>query len=599
MSHSTRSITQPRKQGRGGFSRIDTQPEGWADRLNVRAPLLGQVIGGRYRLVLEIGAGAMGQVFVAENLAIGMQVAVKLLKPDLLANPDFCQRFQQEAQAVAAIEHANVARFLDLVVGDPTFMVMEYVKGETLAEVLRKQKRLEVERALAIAIRLCWGLEAAHKAGVVHRDLKPSNVILAADAEAGESPRIIDFGLAKLAQQSSSAKLTRAGQIIGTPEYMAPEQIENNAVDARTDVYALGCVLYEMISGRTPFAGFLDDVQVLYRHMREAPALLSSHVPDLPPALDKVVARALAKEPGQRFASMRELAEALQRVQQSMQRAAAESTALTAPVMPPPLPVAPVRGPGRTLALVALAVATCLGMIAGVGLDRWRAGARPPVSTHPDALLVLTTTPAGAQVTIDGHPQAETTPTAVRGLAPGAHHVVLRKDGVEVERDISIGDERVAMQLVLPPASRAIKIRTVPSGAQIFVNGRLMAASSPATLTFNNEDFFELRLEKTGFEPFEASLKPEDEGDELSYTLETERKPRGALMVESAMPAEVWVDDVFTGYETPTLPVRIATGEHMVELHEASGKRSKPQKIVVQPGETVRLSLSFDGAGVE
>src|SRR3954469_12474119 len=176
------------------MSRIDTMPDGFAKLIGQQALVVGEVIGGRYKLVQSLGNGGMGQGFVAENIAIGMRVAIKLLKPELLANPEFRARFQTEAQAVAAIEHPNVARFFDLVVGDPTFIVMEYVRGETLADRL-KLGPLPRGRALEIARRLCWGLDAAHTAGVVHRDLKPANVLLAPDAEHGEIPKLIDFGL--------------------------------------------------------------------------------------------------------------------------------------------------------------------------------------------------------------------------------------------------------------------------------------------------------------------------------------------------------------------------------------------------------------------
>src|SRR5215831_4896929 len=198
----------------GFASRVDTLPDAFAERVARRQLTVGDIVGQRYRLVEVLGGGAMGQVFVAENLAIGQRVAIKVLKAELLANPVFRQRFQHEAEAIAAIGHPNVARFMDLVVGDPTFLVMEYVKGPTLEHLL-KNERLDVPRAVRLATRLCWGLEAAHAAGVIHRDLKPSNVIVSPDIEQGEAPKIIDFGLAKLAAATAGEALTRTGQIVG------------------------------------------------------------------------------------------------------------------------------------------------------------------------------------------------------------------------------------------------------------------------------------------------------------------------------------------------------------------------------------------------
>src|SRR5439155_10529960 len=141
------------------MSRIDTMPDGFAKLIGQQALGVGDVIGGRYRLIKSLGNGGMGQVLVAENIAIGMRVAVKVLKPELLASPEFRQRFQYEAQAVGAIEHPNVARFFDLVVGDPTFLVMEYVKGETLAATLAREKSMSLPRAAHIVTRLAWGLD--------------------------------------------------------------------------------------------------------------------------------------------------------------------------------------------------------------------------------------------------------------------------------------------------------------------------------------------------------------------------------------------------------------------------------------------------------
>src|SRR5262249_3893299 len=158
----------------------------------------------------------------------------------------FRQRFQREAQAIASIEHPNVARFFDLVVGDPTFLVMEYVRGQTLSARLREVKKLPIADAATVAIKLCQALRAAHSVGVIHRDLKPANVILTSTLDDSEVPKLIDFGLAKLAARTAEQSLTRTGQLVGTPQYMSPEQIAGKNVDARTDIYALGCLTYEM-----------------------------------------------------------------------------------------------------------------------------------------------------------------------------------------------------------------------------------------------------------------------------------------------------------------------------------------------------------------
>ena len=361
----------------------------------------------------------MGQVFVAENLAIGQKVALKVLKPELLADATFRMRFQQEAEAIAAVEHRNVARFLDLVVGDPTFIVMEYVRGPTLAQVIRDKKRLPAIDAMYIAERLCWALEAAHQRGVVHRDIKPSNVILTPDTENEIEPKLIDFGLAKVAAASSEKGLTRTGQIVGTPDYMSPEQIANKEVDARSDVYSLGCLIFEMCVGRPPFTGG-DDVQVLYQQLQVKPDRVEDHVPDAPPEIDKLLGKALAKDPAARFQSMREMAEAMARGRRRVYRSITGEAAATLPRHSGTHRVAEPSGWSTRVSWPAVvALVAIVGAGAGFAFSRMN----KPAAVKPEggAILVVTR-PSGAQIEIDGKPFAESSPTMVASLGAGRAH---------------------------------------------------------------------------------------------------------------------------------------------------------------------------------
>ena len=580
---------------KGGPSRIDTMPDGFAALLGRQPLAVGDVIGARYKLLRSLGNGGMGQVFVAENVAIGMRVAVKLLKPELLINRELRQRFQNEAQAVAAIEHPNVARFFDLVVGDPTFIVMEYVRGETLAALLARGP-LPLERAVGIARRLCWGLEAAHAAGVVHRDLKPANVLLAADAEHGETPKLIDFGLAKLAATVGDSQLTRTGQIIGTPNYMSPEQISGREIDGRADVYALGCVLYEMLTGRPPFAGSGDDdVQIFYRQMHEPPPPLAPRLPEAPAALEALLRRALQKDPERRFASMKAMASALATVVPEPTTARPSGTSgvrvdRTGRVLLASRAAAPARVRSW---LAWAALTTLLVVVAAVaGVVR---GRRVPPSPTSGSLLVVTTQPPGARVTLDGRALDETTPTARRGLGGGAHVVMLRREGyAPVDRTLTLADgERQSLDVVLPPSTRGLEVATVPAGASLYVDGRLVPATTPTTVLLTDDDFHELRAERAGYESLTRALKPEEREPTLTLTLEPERQPRGTLVVDAPERAEVWLDGVATGLTTPTLGFRVAAGAHVVELRGASGERSPSKKVRVERGHTQRLSLAL------
>ncbi len=528
----------------------------------------GVVLGERWQLIARLGVGAMGEVFIAENLSIKQRVAIKLLKKELLADASFRERFEQEARAVAAIDHPNVARFLDLVVGDPTFLVMEYVPGHTLAERLRARGKLSPREAVDIAARLCWALEAAHAAGIVHRDLKPSNVILAPDLEHGETPKLIDFGLAKLASVAANAGLTRTGQVVGTPRYMAPEQIAGRPVDGRCDVYALGCVLYEMLAGKPPFDGD-DDVQVLYRQIHDAPPKLEGEVPR---AVEDVMRRALAKLPDDRQASTAELARAL-------------DDAL--PRRPPP--PEPRRSPAWTLALVALTVILALGAFLG-----GRAYSRRHAHTAPPAGLVLLSDPAGARVTLDGAPLATPTPTWAGELEPGAHTVRFERAGSQtLTETVNVrAGERTVVQVSLPEPSHRVEVRSTPDGAQVFLDGKLVMGETPTVVDVTDSDFHELRVVKNGYRTAVKAITPDDKMPSLAITLELETEPRGTLIVDSNGAGEVWIDELNTGYLTPTMGIQVPVGKHVVELRDGSGGRGPQVTVEVAQGQTVRTYLS-------
>jgi serine/threonine-protein kinase len=554
-----------------GVSRVDTLPDSFIQLLQRRPVLIGDVIAGRYKLVEALGDGAMGQVFVAENLAIGRRVAVKVLKPELLADATFRQRFQQEAEAIAAIEHRNVARFLDLVVGDPTFLVMEYVRGPTLARKLREVKRIDPAEAIAIAIRLCWALEAAHRANIVHRDLKPANIILAPDPEMGEEPKLIDFGLAKLASSTRGAQLTRTGQIVGTPEYMSPEQISNEEIDGRSDIYSLGCLLYEMVAGRPPFAGS-DDVQLLFQQLQRSPDPLERYVPAAPPELWTVLARALSKSPDARFQSMREMAEALSDI--------LTSGHLRMPVRRPP-------PSGRSWSPLLAALVAALGVTGGY----WTARLSHGTAAGGSALL-LASRPTGASIEIDGKTLEETTPTAVRGLGPGPHTLRFRKGKLAiVERQVTLAqDDRQLVNVALPAASHRVEVRSVPEGATVYLDGRLAVGVTPTSVEVTEDDFHELRVEKGGYETITRGLAPDDKDPVINVPLSPERVARGTLFVDSNRAASVFIDGIDTGYTTPTLGMHLRPGEHRVEVHEGSAQASTV--INLAQGQTLRLLLS-------
>jgi len=282
--------------------------------------MLGTQIGS-YRVVSKIGEGGMGSVWVAEHELLKRKVAVKVLLKELTSDASIKRRFMNEARATSQIVHPGIVRIWDF--GEHTdgtaYMLMELLEGETLRERIARRGRYDLDHALALLRQIAEALGAAHAQKVVHRDLKPENIFLVADAAApfGVQPKILDFGIAKLLDPSMDAPQTRAGSIIGTPLYMSPEQcMARPDIDHRADLYSLGGILFLLLCGRPPF-GKGDFGQMLNAHVNEPPPRPSSVVPSLPPWIDEVVLRLLAKEREQRFQSTDELLDAIRAGQQS------------------------------------------------------------------------------------------------------------------------------------------------------------------------------------------------------------------------------------------------------------------------------------------
>jgi serine/threonine protein kinase len=262
---------------------------------------------GRYRILREIGRGAMGIVYHAEDEALQREVAVKALMlsddPDERAEHE--ARFRQEAKAGAGLNHPNVVTIFDIGrEGDLLYIAMELLAGVELRSIM-KERAVELPVALHCAAQVASGLAAAHARGIVHRDIKPANIMVMA----GHHVKIMDFGVARM--QASDIK-TRTGVMLGSPKYMSPEQVEGKPADHRSDIFALGSVLYEMVTGAPPFMG-ADLGALLWDIMRGTPIPPSQRVAGVPPALDEILAKAMAKVPGARYQEARQMAEDLER----------------------------------------------------------------------------------------------------------------------------------------------------------------------------------------------------------------------------------------------------------------------------------------------
>jgi len=264
-----------------------------------------RLVGGRYQITGLIASGGMGEVFQAHDRVLDRTVALKVLRAGLGSDADFVERFRKEATAAGRLSHPNIVQVYDWGRSEDgsAYMAMELVEGQNLREVLTASGRLKPSLAARIAGQVCAALEAARKAGLVHRDIKPENILLTPDGRV----KVADFGLSRTMAES---KATQAGVLLGTAHYVAPEQVEGKESDHRSDLFALGVVLYEMLTGRTPFTGDTPLI-VAYQRVRENVPRPSELVAGVPPAMDEVVARATARDPNKRYSSAADMGEAL------------------------------------------------------------------------------------------------------------------------------------------------------------------------------------------------------------------------------------------------------------------------------------------------
>ena len=322
------------------------------------------VLGGRYRLGAVIGHGGMAEVHRGRDVRLGRDVAIKLLRPELARDPAFQTRFRREAQAAASLNHPAIVAVYDTgedhADGSVTpYIVMEHVEGRTLRDVLAGEGRLLPQRAMEITAQICAALEQAHRAGIVHRDIKPGNVMLTPSGEV----KVMDFGIAR-AVTGSSSTMTQTAAVIGTAHYLSPEQARGEHVDARSDIYSTGCLLYELVTGAPPFSGDTP-VAVAYQHVREDPIPPSRVEPEVPAAIDAIVLKAMAKNPANRYQTAAQMRADLERALAGQPVEAAPVLAEdSTTVLPPPATTVLLRQqqrrPGRTLAYIALGVATVL-----------------------------------------------------------------------------------------------------------------------------------------------------------------------------------------------------------------------------------------------
>ncbi|MDX9830215.1 MAG: protein kinase [Anaerolineae bacterium] len=341
--------------------------------------LIGQQFG-PYKITEKLGEGGMAVVYKGYQQSLNRYVAIKVLRQELAQDEEFVARFRREALAVADLDHPNILHVYDAgFVQGMYYIVMAFVDGGSLRDLV-SQGPLEPEYALSIASQVADALHHAHQRGIVHRDVKPNNILLSRDGR----PLLSDFGIAKALHESTG--LTRTGMSIGTPEYMAPEQIQGQKVDARTDIYALGIVLYEMLAGWAPFSS-TTPVAALYKQVNEPPPPLRQANISIPAWMEAVVAKALAKSPLDRYQQASDFAEALRQRQ-----APARTPGPTRIATPAKMPRVEPEGKGRRKAVPVLIAGIVLLLLALVAVVVILLSGGPEVTTGPTPFVTVVVT---------------------------------------------------------------------------------------------------------------------------------------------------------------------------------------------------------------
>jgi serine/threonine protein kinase len=332
-----------------------------ADTASVEERMIGQTLAGKYRIDSFLKRGGMGSVYRATHLMLNKTVAIKLIKPELVTSEDIVGRFHREAQAASQLTHPNIVTIHDLGQAEDgtLYIAMELVSGQSLKEIVTAEGPLTPDRAVGIAQAVAGALALAHKSQIIHRDLKPQNIMISEGPDGAEVPKLLDFGIAKTFEAEGPA-LTSTGMVLGTPQYMSPEQAGGKPVDARSDLYALGVILYEMLVGKVPF----DDPSIpaiLVKHLSEKPKPPSELRPELPSAVESIVLRCLAKEPQDRFQNAEEFSLALKVLQPTLAQAEVQPTvglsaltratagAIQVPELPAAASVLPPAPPARLI----------------------------------------------------------------------------------------------------------------------------------------------------------------------------------------------------------------------------------------------------------
>jgi serine/threonine-protein kinase len=540
----------------------------------------GTLFHSRYEILGPLGRGGMGMVYKAHDRTLDETVAIKILRPDFAQDPRMAQRFKSESKLARKVRHKNVCAIHDF--GEEQgllFISMELIEGTDLKRVVKEQGALPPDRAFDVAIQVADGLQAVHEAGIIHRDLKTPNIMLDPRGVA----RLMDFGVAKLEAGETSA--TASGHVLGTPDYMSPEQAQGEKVDFRCDIYALGIVIYEIFAGRVPFRGDTP-LATLLKQIHDAPPLEGPEAAPIPDPLRPVLRRALAKEPAYRYASAGDLADALRKAREACKSAVAATAAfdtptltavrpVTDPLRRPALPRADPAPPRRrvrrvTAALSVVALASAAVLLAAALLARRDA---PKEAAAALASAVPSTVPIAASSPAPDPPFAATAaPPPVEASAPPTPEAPRRTPPprpaprIAEQKAASAASPVASPPVASPPATPTPSATATPAPTPVPAAAAVSTASAPA-------------------EPGAASPSPPQP-----------EQSRGLLQVSVIPWGNVFVDGKLVG-TTPMDKIELSAGRHTVRFEHPSYLPIEGD-VTIQPGKLSKLAFDFPKNGM-
>lgn len=438
-------------------------------------PYIGRVLANRYRILRRLGSGGMGSVYLGLNIPLKQDVAVKVMFGELARDMNAVKRFHREALTTSRLSHPNTVRVFDFG-QEPDgllFLVMEFVKGMPLSGVISKMGRIPPPRVLTIARQVLGALAEAHAAGIVHRDLKPQNIMMIEMPGADDFAKVVDFGIAKIASATGETSLTKTGMSIGSPTYMSPEQAEGKSIDHRSDLYSLGVILYEMLTGRPPFLGETP-LAVLVKHMTEPPPLLPA---DVPQRLAHFVMNLLEKKPAMRPQTAEEALAHLEAPDILSRAPSADGGVQPASRE---FEVVPAAFPRTDPVPVVPTIAVEMAPAKKKRVLPWIAGS---VLAGGVVLVALAVGLSGGDQELPGQPVVSSTPASVVPLPVAAPEPVQAGPPSPV---------------AAPPAKKSVIVRTEPPGALVR-EGSIVLGISPVTLELEEGRSRTLTAQKDGF----------------------------------------------------------------------------------------------------